>query len=581
MPDKINLAIYEKEHPKSPLNKGEGAKNEDRVRHVMEETNDKIVVFGDSNYRFDIPKSKIMAVERSFLLANFLLLILYYIIATMTTGKYFNRGVMALDSPYLGHVVRETYDKIVVFGEGNDRYDIPKSKIQTTGRNVLIGLYLSEIAKRYKVNRQEPLPTTLPIEHWTQGKNLDLATYERKYPKSLFNKGVRVLNEDHVGHVMKETDNKIVIFGEYNYRFDVPKSKIKEVGRNVILNMDFPELAGKYKVDRNAQLPTGEPIDKINDQVNPKEDYQGIKEEYHQHGTTTTEKSGLVYPEEEEEEEKEKQHIITKSIANMIMGNNTSDNYDSKNTKSSSIANTTVDIVDSETLVTQTQDRMWKALEGHYRYDSSLKDSQGFLLNHVNSKIPLVIMYADLVGSTNMTMTLPVEKMVTIIRAFTYEMTCIVRSYGGYVLKYVGDAVIAFFPSGYNKLLACDKAVQCAKSMITVIKNGINPILNKYDYPELGVKIGIDEGENVIVQYGHDKSSLIDILGYSMSITAKITSLTNPNKITIGKDVYDILHPEIKSKFTEIKYNAGNWKYADRRTGRLYKLYTLPRKDRL
>ena len=111
--------------------------------------------------------------------------------------------------------------------------------------------------------------------------------------------------------------------------------------------------------------------------------------------------------------------------------------------------------------------------------------------------------------------------------------------------------------------------------MITVIKNGINPILNQYDYPELSVKIGIDEGKNVIVQYGHDKSSLIDILGYSMSITAKITSLTNPDKITIGKDVYNILHPEIKSKFTEIKYSVDDWKYADRHTGRLYKLYTL------
>jgi class 3 adenylate cyclase len=42
-------------------------------------------------------------------------------------------------------------------------------------------------------------------------------------------------------------------------------------------------------------------------------------------------------------------------------------------------------------------------------------------------------------------MTLPVDKMVTIIRAFTFEMTSIVRSYGGYVLKYVGDAIIAFF----------------------------------------------------------------------------------------------------------------------------------------
>ena len=180
----------------------------------------------------------------------------------MSSGRYFNRGVMALDSPYIGHVVRETEDKIIVFGEGNDRYDIPKSEIQMTSKNVLIGLNLYEIAKKYKVRRDEPLPTSRPIEEWTQGENIDLATYERKYPKGLFNKGVRVLNEDHVGHIMKEIEDKIVIFGDYNYRFDVPKSKIKEVGRNVILNMDINELHN-YKVERNAPLPTGEPVDKL------------------------------------------------------------------------------------------------------------------------------------------------------------------------------------------------------------------------------------------------------------------------------------------------------------------------------
>ena len=197
---------------------------------------------------------------------------------------------------------------------------------------------------------------------------------------------------------------------------------------------------------------------------------------------------------------------FTESVTDMIMG------VDHCNDELSTVP-PGLQIVDTQTLVSQTQDRMWKALKGNYRYDSSLKDSQGFLFNYVNSKVSLVIMYADLVGSTNMSMTLPVDKMVTIIRAFTFEMTSIVRSYSGYVLKYVGDAIIAFFPSGYNKLLACDKAVQCAKSMITVIKNGINPILNQYDYPDLAIKIGIDEGENVIVQYGHDLSSLIDILG--------------------------------------------------------------------
>ena len=40
-----------------------------------------------------------------------------------TSGKYFNKGVKALDDPDLGHVVRETPDKIVVFGGKNERYD--------------------------------------------------------------------------------------------------------------------------------------------------------------------------------------------------------------------------------------------------------------------------------------------------------------------------------------------------------------------------------------------------------------------------------------------------------------------------
>jgi len=63
-----------------------------------------------------------------------------------------------------------------------------------------------------------------------------------------------------------------------------------------------------------------------------------------------------------------------------------------------------------------------------------------------------------------MSMTLPAEKLVIIIRAFSHEMSAVARSHNGYVLKYVGDAFIAFFPSGFNKYLAYDHAVSCAKS---------------------------------------------------------------------------------------------------------------------
>ena len=255
------------------------------------------------------------------------------------------------------------------------------------------------------------------------------------------------------------------------------------------------------------------------------------------------------------------------SMVDMIMGASTGSSANSGEAQQIT--------VDAETLVAQTQDRMWRALKRRYQYDSNLNPAQTFLLNHINSKIPLVIMYVDLVGSIDMSMTLPVDKLVSIIRAFTYEMSSVIQSHKGYVLKYVGDKVIAFFPSSYNKLLACDNAVYCAQSMFTVVRNGINPILNQYDYPEVIVKIGVDEGENVIVQYGHDKNSPIDIMGYCMNIAAKITSITDPNGITIGEDVYNMIHPTLKSRFRELKNRIEDWNYTNRQTGQLYKLYSM------
>ena len=176
------------------------------------------------------------------------------------------------------------------------------------------------------------------------------------------------------------------------------------------------------------------------------------------------------------------------------------------------------ELIDLETLLTQRQDRLLQALEERYQYNTSIKRGQDYLLNYVSSKRPLVIMYADLVGSTKMSMTLSAEKLVTIIRAFVHEMSSVVETYDGHVLKYVGDAIIAFFPPGFNKYLTYDKAVRCAKSMINVLNRGINPILKNYDCPQLYVKIGIDEGNNVVVQYAYDKSSQIDILGYTMNV---------------------------------------------------------------
>jgi class 3 adenylate cyclase len=155
-------------------------------------------------------------------------------------------------------------------------------------------------------------------------------------------------------------------------------------------------------------------------------------------------------------------------------------------------------------------------------------------------------------------------------------MASVIRQHHGYVLKFVGDAVIGYFDANENGLLAADNAVASAKSMISVIQKGINPILNQYDYPDLRVKVGVDFGQNFVVRYGADvKYSQVDLMGSAMNIAAKIQSMAKPNQILIGGDVYQRLHPSLQKEFNQIIWKNNEWKYRSRVTGELYEVYEI------
>jgi adenylate cyclase len=232
------------------------------------------------------------------------------------------------------------------------------------------------------------------------------------------------------------------------------------------------------------------------------------------------------------------------------------------------------------------QSRMWKALTVKSDFNISMEETQNALNNYAESKATFVILHIDLVDSTKLSMTLPVNRLITIIQAFSQEMSIIVAAYGGYVLKYIGDAVLAFFivDSPNNLYLRCINALECACSMIKVVRQGINPILNQYDYPELKVRIGIDVGENAVVQFGWDthtsdgkvitKRPHFDILGYTISIATKMTVFAKPDQIVIGQLIYDVLEEDKQSTFRLLLINRQIWDYFSNNTGGIYNLYS-------
>ncbi|HZH39072.1 MAG TPA: adenylate/guanylate cyclase domain-containing protein [Bacillales bacterium] len=254
-------------------------------------------------------------------------------------------------------------------------------------------------------------------------------------------------------------------------------------------------------------------------------------------------------------------------------------------------------VVDIPKIISSAQSSMWKALRTDPVFTFPFNETQEILSHYSVTKINSMILHIDIVGSTKLSMTLPIERISKIIQAFTQEMTKIIRLYGGYVLKYIGDAIIGFFMVGTDNLyLPCINAINCAKTMIKVINQGFNPVLSQYDYPDMGVRIGIDYGENVVVKYLNDsdntgpfddglakqkppkneidtKQPIYDILGYTISIATKMTAYAKVDHIIVGQLIYDILSKEEQSYFTLIDTSPENWNYISDETGTIYKLY--------
>jgi class 3 adenylate cyclase len=91
------------------------------------------------------------------------------------------------------------------------------------------------------------------------------------------------------------------------------------------------------------------------------------------------------------------------------------------------------------------QIRMWKALRAEPEITLSMERTNEVLKAFSKSKVSLVIFNVDLVDSTELSISLPLERLSVILQTFMQEVASVITSYGGYVLKYIGDAVLGFF----------------------------------------------------------------------------------------------------------------------------------------
>ncbi len=204
--------------------------------------------------------------------------------------------------------------------------------------------------------------------------------------------------------------------------------------------------------------------------------------------------------------------------------------------------------------IEQVQSRVSHTLENNgLLMDLSIEHCKRYLQRKVNSKTQVVVMFVDINGSTRMSRNLSSSQLSLIIQVFSQETSLSITNYGGYILKFVGDAVIGLFPSEHSPSMALNNSFACAVNVLNVISNGINPIFKKYSLPTINVKIGIEYGDAIILVYGKNMEfAHIDLIGFSISIASKITSLASPNEIIVGENAYTLIDDMQKKFFVEL-----------------------------
>jgi class 3 adenylate cyclase len=197
------------------------------------------------------------------------------------------------------------------------------------------------------------------------------------------------------------------------------------------------------------------------------------------------------------------------------------------------------------------KNRVTKTLDLGPQIELSLEPSKRFLYRHVDKKVNLVILIIDIIGSTKLSLTIPTKILARIIQAFSQEVGLLVNQYGGYVLKYVGDSVIVFFPAEFDARKASINAIVAAQQAQNIIENCINPELEKRSYPTIHVKASINYGSDLVVLYGKSRYAHIDLVGPTISIAAK-ACIGLGNGIIITEHVYNQLDDNSKSLFNLI-----------------------------
>jgi class 3 adenylate cyclase/tetratricopeptide (TPR) repeat protein len=142
----------------------------------------------------------------------------------------------------------------------------------------------------------------------------------------------------------------------------------------------------------------------------------------------------------------------------------------------------------------------------------------------------LTVMFCDLVGSTELSARLDPEDMRQVIRVYQDAASSVIARYDGFIAKFMGDGILAYFGFPRAHEDDAERAVYAALEIV----NGISE-LETCALQVLKVRIGIATGLVVVGDIvGQGSAQEQAVVGETPNLAARLQALAEPNNVVIA-----------------------------------------------
>jgi class 3 adenylate cyclase/predicted ATPase len=142
----------------------------------------------------------------------------------------------------------------------------------------------------------------------------------------------------------------------------------------------------------------------------------------------------------------------------------------------------------------------------------------------------LTVMFCDLVGSTPLSTRFDPEELREEIRAYQNAVSGVVARYDGFVAKYMGDGVLAYFGFPRAHEDDAERAVRAGLEIVAAVTS-----LETRGTEQLAVRIGIATGLVVVGDLvGEGSAQEQAVVGETPNLAARLQALSEPGQIILA-----------------------------------------------